>query len=141
MSADQIELVQRGFDAFDRDDIDGWLATLDPAVELRTTGLFPDVDRVYQGHHGARRFWDDMREPWKNLHVASKRLEQHGEFVALGLEFHAVGARSDAKIDLEYATAYRFEGELVKLAAAHRSFDEALATITTWQTEASLRQA
>ena len=97
--------------------------------------MFPDVDRSYRGHDGARKFWDDLHEPWQELHATSTRLEEHGEFAVLGLELHAVGARSDAKIDLEYAIAYRFGTALVTTVAAFRSFDAALDTIRAWQAE------
>jgi ketosteroid isomerase-like protein len=48
MSRENVENVRRGIDAWNRDDLDGWLAGFAPEAELHTTGRFAD-ERVYRG--------------------------------------------------------------------------------------------
>jgi ketosteroid isomerase-like protein len=68
------------------------LALLDPELEWRITGLFPGVARIYHGHDGHARFWNDFRSPWDEIEVVSERLLGHGDrVVLLGGHFEARG--------------------------------------------------
>ena len=51
---ENVELVRRAYDAWNRDDMDACLALMDPEVEWHTTGRLPDVEPVYRGHEGVR---------------------------------------------------------------------------------------
>jgi ketosteroid isomerase-like protein len=51
MSEENVENVRRSIDAWNRDDLDGWLAGFAPEAELHTTGRFAD-ERVYRGVRG-----------------------------------------------------------------------------------------
>jgi ketosteroid isomerase-like protein len=59
-----VDVMRRGFAAWNAGDIDGALALMHPDIEWRTSGVFPDVDDVYFGREGVRRFWSDFRGPW-----------------------------------------------------------------------------
>jgi SnoaL-like domain len=61
MSEENVENVRRSIDAWNRDDLDGWLAGFAPEAELHTTGRFPD-ERVYRGRAGLERYWAEIHE-------------------------------------------------------------------------------
>jgi ketosteroid isomerase-like protein len=130
-----VETVHRGFQAWADDDLEQFLATLDPEVEFQPSGVFPDFDSTYRGHDAVSQFWSRLQEPWKQLRLIPTRTEEHGDCVAVELEFLAVGAVSDAEVNLELATAYRFKNDLVTAIVVRRTFAEALHAIAAWQRE------
>jgi ketosteroid isomerase-like protein len=60
MSQENVELVRRAFDAFNRRDLDAALALLDDNVEFgsRLAGM----EGGFHGHRGVRRWWQIIRE-------------------------------------------------------------------------------
>lgn len=73
------ELLLAGYDAWNRDDCDAWLELLQPDVEIRTSGVFPDLADVYRGHRQARKFWRQMREPWEVFQIDVDDVEEQGD--------------------------------------------------------------
>jgi ketosteroid isomerase-like protein len=73
------ELLQAGFDAWNSDDREAWLKLLEPGIELRTAGVFPDLAPVYRGRKGAARLWRDLREPWEVFRIIPERIEAEGD--------------------------------------------------------------
>jgi ketosteroid isomerase-like protein len=61
MSGENLENARRGIDAWNRGDLDGWLAGFAPEAELHTTGRFADRG-VYRGRAGLERYWAEIRE-------------------------------------------------------------------------------
>ena len=64
MSQENMEVVRRSVEAWQRDDFDLWLATIDPAVEwgpLAIDRLAEGSESVYRGHEGMRRLWQFLR--------------------------------------------------------------------------------
>jgi ketosteroid isomerase-like protein len=53
MSQENVELVQRQYEAFNRQDFEAWLDFFDPEVEFRESALTPDA-ATYHGHDGVR---------------------------------------------------------------------------------------
>jgi ketosteroid isomerase-like protein len=43
MSHENVELLKQGVEAFNRGDMDGMLALMDPELEFVTAGLFPGI--------------------------------------------------------------------------------------------------
>ena len=59
MSEENVELLHQLTAAWNRRDLDGYLALMDPEIDL-----YPGAVRVeggaYQGHEGIIRFWADV---------------------------------------------------------------------------------
>ncbi len=49
MTSTNSGLLLTGYDAWNRDDRDGWIELLHPEVEIHTSGVFPDLAPVYRG--------------------------------------------------------------------------------------------
>ena len=56
MSQENVEIVRRAYEAFNRADIDGALADLAPDFEYTPSGAIPGVTETYRGPEGFRRF-------------------------------------------------------------------------------------
>ena len=56
MSQENVEIVRRAYEAFNRGDIDEALVVLAPDFEYTTSGAIPGVTGTYIGPEGFRRF-------------------------------------------------------------------------------------
>ena len=68
MSRENVELMRRGYEAFNRGDIDDVVDALaGPDCEFIPAGLLPGVEEVYRGPDGFRRFaslfWEGFDDP------------------------------------------------------------------------------
>ena len=55
-----MEIVQRGVDAWNRDDFDAWVELYDPGLEWFA------LLEVFRGHAGARQAWESFKS---NVHL------------------------------------------------------------------------
>jgi ketosteroid isomerase-like protein len=119
------QLLQAGYDAWNRDDRDGWLQLLEPDIEVRTAGVFPDLAPVYRGHEGAARFWRQLREPWEVFRIDAERIETEGDLAMAAVRFRATGIDSGVKVDMEFGNAVRIRGGRATLLVNRRTLEEA----------------
>ena len=58
MSQENVERVLRGYDDWNRRDLDAMIERVDPEIEWTMTGTtrFPDTEGTYHGHDGVREF-------------------------------------------------------------------------------------
>jgi ketosteroid isomerase-like protein len=63
MSQPTPEMIRAGFDAFNRRDIETWLATFAEDCEAHDLKEYPDTDVRY-GHAGQRAWLASMQEAW-----------------------------------------------------------------------------
>ena len=63
MSQDNVEIVRRGFDAFNRGDLAGVLSGFHPDVVYRDA-----IHQAVEGEAGALRGHDGIRQWWRDLH-------------------------------------------------------------------------
>jgi ketosteroid isomerase-like protein len=91
MSQENVENVRRGIDAWNRGDLDEWLAGFAPEAELHTTGRFPD-QAVYRGRAGLERYWAEIHEAAEEISLSISDLRASGDRV-----FQAVTGRGRGK--------------------------------------------
>jgi SnoaL-like domain len=60
MSEENLERARRAFDAFNRRDLDAFLALTDTDVEFATRYMELEGDPHYRGHGGVREWWRDL---------------------------------------------------------------------------------
>jgi ketosteroid isomerase-like protein len=64
MSQENVELVRRGYDAFNSDGLEAILDLLDPEIEWGTPEQATETD--YRGHEGVRRFWSNFNDAFED---------------------------------------------------------------------------
>src|SRR5215217_2621267 len=79
MSQENVEIMRTWTDAYNRGDIDAMRPTMHPDFEFRTSGTFPDVDPIYEGHAGFKRFYADFNGTWEAFSVAVEELRDCGD--------------------------------------------------------------
>ena len=80
MSEENVEVVQRHFEAWQRDDFEVWLSLIDPDVEWLTAierGL-GRAGNVFHGHEGMREFWSLWRTEVDDFWVESDEIRDLG---------------------------------------------------------------
>ena len=85
MSQENVESVRRAAEAWNTDDLDAFLAELDPEVEWHPS-IEPALEggeTIYRGHDGARKAWDDYRGggAWERLTGQIQEIRDLGEAV------------------------------------------------------------
>jgi ketosteroid isomerase-like protein len=84
MSRENVEAVRRGVQAWNADDLDAFLAELDPEVEWHPS-IEPALEggeTTYRGHDGARKAWDDYRGgAWERLTMRIQEIRDLGKSV------------------------------------------------------------
>jgi ketosteroid isomerase-like protein len=123
--ATNTELLLAGYDAWNRDDCDGWLELLDPDIEIHTSGAFPDLSPVYRGHARAAKFWRAMREPWEVFRIDVDQIEEEDDVVAAAIRFRATGVDSGAEVDMTFGSGIRVRDGLATELVNARTADEA----------------
>jgi ketosteroid isomerase-like protein len=132
------ELLQAAYDAWNRDDCEAWLELLDPDVEIRTSGAFPDLSPVYRGHVGAVKFWQQLREPWEVFRIEVEGFEEEGDCVAASIKFHARGVDSGAEVELPFGSGIRVRDGLATALVNARTAREARAGLRQAQPQQRL---
>jgi ketosteroid isomerase-like protein len=91
MSQENAEIVRRMYEATNRGDADAAREALDPEIEIHLAGVFPDLERLYRGHAGVRKWVEQTREPWEELLVEPDRVIDLGARVLVLAHFHVKG--------------------------------------------------
>jgi ketosteroid isomerase-like protein len=109
------ELVERGYAAWNNDDLEALLELCHPDVRYETSGVFPGLQELYEGPDGIRRWWADFHEPWKEIKVIPERIAESGDEMAILIRFEGVGRdgietgmRFINTIEARDGKAYRF---------------------------------
>ena len=78
-----METLRAALDAWNRGDLDAWLAVWDEEAEFYP--LRSKVGRPYRGHEGVRQFWVEIGAVWAGARVSMDDIRDAGDrFVAVG---------------------------------------------------------
>jgi ketosteroid isomerase-like protein len=126
MSEENVEIVRRVYEAWNRDDLDWLLDHSAPDFEFRTTRLFPDLEPAYRGREGFTRFWNTFHEAWESVLVEAERIEQIEDGRVVGLfRFHGRG-REGVEVRLKYGQLFTLEDGMLRLVVGFADWQEAL---------------
>jgi ketosteroid isomerase-like protein len=101
------ERLLAGYDAWNRDDCDAWLALLSPGVVISTSGVFPDLSAEYCGHGEAIRFWKQMHTPWEVFRIDVERVEDDEHHAFAAIRFRGKGVDSGIEVDMRFGMGIR----------------------------------
>jgi ketosteroid isomerase-like protein len=123
--SENTDLLLAGYDAWNRDDCDAWLRLLHPEIEIHTSGAFPDLSPLYRGHERAKKFWQQMREPWESFRIEVERLEELDDCVIGAIRFRATGVDGGVEVDMRFGSAIRLRDGLATEMVNGRTAEEA----------------
>jgi ketosteroid isomerase-like protein len=125
VSGKNLEIVRRSLERWSDGDLEGFIGSLDPEIEWRTSGIYPDVDPVYYGHDGFRKFWRDFHEIWDTLSMELGDAVVAGDQIAFSFHFDATG-RDGVRAGRDQASLVTLRNGLLLRIENYSSWDEAL---------------
>jgi ketosteroid isomerase-like protein len=126
MSEENVELVRQVIEAWNRGDLDWLLNHSTPEFEFRTARLFPDLEAVYRGREGFRRFWNTFRPPWEYVSAEIERIESTADDRVLVLfRFHGRG-RDGVDVKRDYAQLFTLDDGMLSQVVGFADWQDAL---------------
>jgi ketosteroid isomerase-like protein len=77
MSQENVELFRRSIEAFNRGDLESWLASIHPDVSFAP--IRAPIEGVYEGHAGIRRFFADNQESFDSFRLSYTDIRDIGD--------------------------------------------------------------
>jgi ketosteroid isomerase-like protein len=97
MSQENVELYHRAIDAYNRRDLDGFLALMDDDVEA--VSRLAAIEGGYHGHAGTRRWWENLFEILPDITVEVIEVRDRGDQTLATIRLRGHGADSKAPFD------------------------------------------
>ncbi len=97
MSQENVDLHCRAVDAFDRHDLDAFLALMDDDVEAVPRQV--RMEGSYRGHDGIRGWWETWLDVFPDFKVDVVEVRGLGDRTVATVRYHAHGAGSDTPIE------------------------------------------
>jgi ketosteroid isomerase-like protein len=108
MSRENVEMVRKSLEAWNRGDVDAWLESAHPQIEWvsEVVRRVEGSETGYRGPSEMRRFWDEWHSVW-DVTIDVSAIRDLGDTV---LALARIRMRGEASgIDLETPVAYVFE--------------------------------
>ena len=130
MSQENVEMLRRAYEAFNRGDREGAVAGFAPEAEyVVTTGQIPGAGGVYRGPEGYRRFleswWSEFDEPGIEVH----ELIETGDQVLASLKLRGRGRQSGVETSWDIWQIWTVRAGMVVRGQGFTSREEALAAV------------
>ena len=97
MSQENVEVMRRSYDAFNRRDLAAFLGLMDAEVEA--VSRLAAMEGGYHGHDGIRRWWRNPLDAFPDFAVEIVDVRDPGDLTVATLRIHARGANSDTPIE------------------------------------------
>jgi ketosteroid isomerase-like protein len=97
MSQENVEIVRRAFEAFNRDDVDAAVADFAPDCEYIPSGAIPGGAGVSRGPEGYKRWASWLRDEFDDAHLEIHELIDAGDHVWVSLTARGRGKQSGAE--------------------------------------------
>jgi ketosteroid isomerase-like protein len=91
LTSQNIETVRRGFEAFNRDGVEGILPFIHPEFEATTPPDLASEPDTYRGHDGVRRWFDSFREVMEEIRWDPRAFHEEGGRVVVEFTLRARG--------------------------------------------------
>jgi ketosteroid isomerase-like protein len=120
------EVLEHGYDALSRGDIDAALEDIDPEIEVVTSGAFLDEGTVYRGHDGLRQFFAMLLDAFDYLdYEIEEMVELDDERVLVTFRLHTRGKGSGLDVEREGAHVWTMRDYKGTRLVAYAAVEEA----------------
>jgi uncharacterized protein len=102
MSQENVEMVRRAFDAYNRGDVDAALADFAPDCEFVPTGALPGARDVYHGPEGFAQFAAWLRDEFDDARLDVNDARDAGDRVLVSLTARGRGKASGAATSWDF---------------------------------------
>jgi ketosteroid isomerase-like protein len=126
MSQENVDLNYRSHDAFNRRDLEGYLALNDPGVEFTPYERAVEGLGPYRGHEGVRSWWDETLKILPDLRVELDEVRDLGDLTLVRGRLWGHGAGSGASFERTYWGVFHWHDKKVVWWHAFQSEAQAL---------------
>jgi uncharacterized protein len=123
MSQENVEIVRRAGEAWQRGGIDAMLEFLDPGVEWRVRPDLPESG-TYRGHEGVRRLFTRFEEVLEGQGYEPQEYIDAGDLVVMPLHWWGRGRRSGAVVAERQGETWVFTVRDGRVATVHEYRDK-----------------
>lgn len=128
MSEENVEIVRRGFEAWDRQDYEVASNDFSSDVEIDASDRLLNP-AVYNGIEGAKRFRNEIAEAWDEYRVEIEDLFSAGDEVVVLVRSTARGRASGAQVDSRAAWVVELREHKVARLRLYRELSQALEAV------------
>jgi ketosteroid isomerase-like protein len=115
MSRENVEVIQRFYEAFNRSDFDEALDFAHPEIELYPAHVGLDVGSEYRGADAVRKFLETIDDGFDTYTVAPEEMIEVGDDRVVVVERWTGRARG-IEFDMEFTDVYKFrDGRCVRV--------------------------
>ena len=126
MSEENVELVRRAFEAFNRGDLDAALADLAPNFEYVPSGAIPGASDIHRGPDGMKRFAGWLLDQFDDVRIEVHEAFAQGDRVFVWATNRGRGRRSGAETSWEVWQVFTMHGGKAVRGEAFRSREQAI---------------
>jgi ketosteroid isomerase-like protein len=128
MSEENVEIVRRAWEAWERRDIEAMFALLDPAIVWEMHGGAIELRGLYHGHEGVGQLFQQWLESFEtdSYEAHAETFIDAGDNVVVGWRARARGKTSGAEVEMYRWHAYRISNGRVIRIDVFENKDEAL---------------
>ena len=128
MASENLEIIRRGFEAFNADGVDGILPFIDPEFEATTPPNLASEPDTYKGHEGIRRWFDSFYEVMDDIRWDAHGFErQVGDQVVVQFTLRARGKTTGLDFGQEAVMVWTLRDGKAIGVELFETVDEALA--------------
>jgi ketosteroid isomerase-like protein len=114
MSEENVEMIRRAYEAYERGDLDAAVADLAPDCEYKAAGTVPGRTGTYLGPEGYKEFVTWLTEEFSDSHAQVDALIDAGDSVVLGATLRGQGRQSGIPATFTFWQVWRFaDGKVV----------------------------
>ncbi|HEY6638952.1 MAG TPA: nuclear transport factor 2 family protein [Solirubrobacterales bacterium] len=129
MTSSNLEVIQRGFEAFNRDGIDGILPFIHPDFEATTPPELASEPDTYRGHEGIRRWYSSFDEVMDEIRWDASGFREVGDRVLVEFTLHARGKTTGLDFGQDAVMIWELRDGLATRVSLYPTLDQALAAI------------
>jgi ketosteroid isomerase-like protein len=127
VSSDNLEIVQRGFDAFNERGVEGIIPFVDPEFEATTPPNLASEPDTYRGHEGIRRWFESFYEVMDQIRWDASDFQQVGDKVVVEFTLRARGKTTGLDFGQDAVMVWSLhDGRAIRV-ELFETLDEALA--------------
>jgi ketosteroid isomerase-like protein len=126
VSEENVEIVRRTIEAWDRRDMEAAFALYDPEIVWDNSALPAPSVGTYEGHAGVRRFFREWMDAFETQHFHPQTFIDAGDRIVVGYRLSGRGKASGAEVGMSRWSVHTVRNGLVTRIEIFETKGEAL---------------
>jgi ketosteroid isomerase-like protein len=128
VSQENVDVARRSFDAWNRRDMDSFLALYDEDAVFLAPANWPDP-KPSTGHAAIRKVVEGLREPWDEDRLEAEAFLDVGDYVAVPYQWRVRGRDSGIEGNISYTLVHLVRGGKIVRTEFYEHREQALEAV------------